>query len=100
MNDKPTGSEGLAAARLTVSGLVQGVGYRWFVMKKAGEFNLKGYARNLHNGNVEVEVEGHKFMIIDFAKELKVGSRSAHVIDIKIEWGRYENKYKGFDIKF
>jgi len=100
MNDKSTGSEGLVSAHLIISGLVQGVGYRWFVMRKAEEYNLKGYVRNLYNDDVEVEVEGYRPMILDFIKELKIGARSAHVTDIKIEWGKYENKYKNFDIKF
>lgn len=100
MNDKPTGSEGLVSARLIISGYVQGVGYRWFVMRKAEEYNLKGYVRNLYNGDVEVEVEGYRPMIIDFAKELKIGPRSAQVIDLKIEWGECENKYKNFNVKF
>ena len=100
MNDKSTGSEGLVSAQLLISGLVQGVGYRWFVMRKAEEYNLKGYVRNLYNGDVEVEAEGYKPMILDFAKELKIASRSAHVTDIKIRWGEYENRYKNFDIRF
>jgi acylphosphatase len=100
MNDKSKESDGKASANLIVSGMVQGVGYRWFVMRKAGEYNLKGYARNMYNGDVEVEVEGHKFMIIDFIKELKIGPTSAHVTDVKIKWGKCEDKYRNFDIKF
>jgi acylphosphatase len=94
MNDK------LASAHLIISGMVQGVGYRWFVMRKAKEFDLKGYVRNLYDGDVEVEAEGYQSMIVDFANELKIGSRSAHVTDINIEWGEYENKYRGFEIRF
>ena len=100
MNDKTTSSEGLVCAHVVISGLVQGVGYRWHVMRKAEEYNLKGYVRNLYNGDVEVEVEGYQPMILDFIKELRIGARSAHVTDMKIEWGEYENKYKNFDIKF
>ncbi len=100
MNDKTTGPEGLVGAHLIISGLVQGVGYRWVVMRKAEEYNLKGYVKNLYNGDVEVEVEGYRPMIIDFVKELRVGVMSAHVTDVKIEWSEYKNKYKSFDIKF
>jgi acylphosphatase len=100
MNDRPTGYQGPVSAHLIVSGYVQGVGYRWFVMRKAEEYKLKGYVRNLYSGDVEVEVEGYKPMIIDFVKELKVGPRSAQVIDVRIRWGECENKYKKFDVKF
>ena len=41
-----------------VSGLVQGVGYRWFVRGLADAAGLSGWARNLPDGRVEVELEG------------------------------------------
>ncbi len=100
MNEKSKGSEGMASAHMVISGLVQGVGYRWFVMRKAQEYNLTGYVSNLYNGDVEVEVEGHRPMILDFARELEVGPRSGHVTDMKIDWGQYRGEYKNFDVKF
>ena len=93
-------SDELVSAHLLISGLVQGVGYRWFVMRKANEYNLKGYVRNLYTDEVEVEVEGNKGLIQEFIKELRIGPRSAHVTDIKIQWRNYHGKYKNFDIKF
>lgn len=100
MNDKSKGSERMASAHVVISGLVQGVGYRWFVTRKAQEYNLTGYVRNLYNGDVEVEVEGHKPMILDFVRDLKVGPRSGQVTDMKIDWGEYESRYPSFDVKF
>ena len=41
-----------------VSGLVQGVGYRWFVRGLAMDHGLTGWARNLADGRVEVVLEG------------------------------------------
>lgn len=89
-----------AAAHIIVSGAVQGVGYRYFVYRKAGEYNLKGYVRNLYNEDVEIEVEGDKGMILDFIKDLKVGPRSAHVTAVNIEWIEYNCNYADFQIKF
>jgi acylphosphatase len=43
-------------SRFLVSGLVQGVGFRWFVARHARALNLTGYARNLPDGRVEVVV--------------------------------------------
>ena len=93
-------SDGLISAHLLISGMVQGVGYRWFVMRKANEYNLKGYVRNLYTDDVEVEVEGNRSLIMNFVKELKIGPGSAHVIDIKIQWSEYNGKYENFEIKF
>ncbi len=93
-------AEGSVSAHLLITGMVQGVGYRWFVMRRAKEYNLTGYVRNLYDGDVEVEVEGNRGLIIDFAEELKIGSHSAHVTNVKIDWGEFENKFKGFEIRF
>jgi acylphosphatase len=41
-----------------VSGSVQGVGYRWFVYRRAEAAGLSGSARNLPDGRVEVVLEG------------------------------------------
>jgi acylphosphatase len=90
----------LVSAHLLISGMVQGVGYRWFVLRKAKEYDLKGYVKNLWDGDVEVEVEGRQSLIIDFAKELKIGSMSANVTDIKMDWGAFESKFKGFEIRY
>ncbi len=42
----------------TVSGHVQGVGYRWFVRERANARGLAGSATNLPDGRVEVVLEG------------------------------------------
>lgn len=44
--------------RIVVYGRVQGVGFRYYVLKVATELGLKGHVRNLPNGTVEVEAEG------------------------------------------
>ncbi|RKY87625.1 acylphosphatase [candidate division KSB1 bacterium] len=88
------------SAKITVSGLVQGVGYRYFTYYKAKELGLKGYVRNLYNGNVEVEVEGDRGSIEILIKELKIGPRLSNVRDLKIEWKKYSGKYRSFDITY
>jgi acylphosphatase len=90
----------LVSAHLLISGMVQGVGFRWFVTRKANEYNMKGYVRNLYTDEVEVEVEGNKGLIQEFIKDLRIGPRSAQVTDIKIKWKDYQGKYENFDIRF
>ena len=48
----------MSAARFLVHGLVQGVGFRWFVARQARALGLTGYARNLPDGAVEVLARG------------------------------------------
>jgi acylphosphatase len=49
-----------AAVRLTawVEGMVQGVGFRWWVRRQALGLGLSGFAANLDDGRVEVIAEG------------------------------------------
>jgi acylphosphatase len=51
---------GTAQERLvaTVHGRVQGVGFRWFVMREAAHLGLAGWVANLADGSVEVVAEG------------------------------------------
>ncbi|MEJ7607471.1 MAG: acylphosphatase [Bryobacteraceae bacterium] len=46
------------AKRYLVRGRVQGVGFRWFVQQSAVSMKLRGWTRNLDNGDVEVYAVG------------------------------------------
>ena len=85
-------------AHIIVKGMVQGVGFRYFVHKCAIRTSLKGFVKNLFDGNVEIEIEGERSLIEEFIKEVKVGPRAAHVIDVMIEWKPVEHQYKEFTI--
>ena len=57
-------------ARISVCGVVQGVGFRPFVYRLAQEHNLKGWVRNT-SGNVEIEVEGNGGAVDNFLNDLQ-----------------------------
>ena len=86
-------------AHVLVSGLVQGVGFRYFVYNRAISFGLVGYVRNIYSGEVEIEIEGDRSMIEEFIKEVKVGPRVAHIKDLKIEWLKCSKSYTNFEIR-
>lgn len=85
--------------KLIVKGLVQGVGFRYFVYRHASRLGLRGYVRNLPNGDVEIVANGERGMIEELIKEVKVGPRAAHVRDVKVEWCEPDLQYQGFDIR-
>ncbi len=87
-------------AHIIIKGLVQGVGFRWFVEWEAKQLRLNGYVKNLFDGDVEVEVEGDRGLIEELIEKLKVGNRLSHVTDVQISWQDYKNKYKNFRIAF
>jgi acylphosphatase len=84
---------------VSVSGLVQGVGFRYFVFHKAISLTLAGYVRNLFSGDVEIEAEGDRSLVEEFIKHVKVGPRAAHVTDIKIEWIKCTGTNSGFEVR-
>jgi acylphosphatase len=86
-------------AHVVVSGLVQGVGFRYFAFHRANHLGLVGYVRNSFSGEVEIEIEGDRSLIEEFIKEVKVGPRVAQVKDLKIEWLECENSHKSFVIR-
>ena len=62
-----------------ISGIVQGIGYRWFVVGAAAKFALTGLVRNRPDGTVEGEAQGEKTGIEAFLKELRTGHPEAEV---------------------
>lgn len=65
---------------ITISGIVQGVGFRPFVFGLAARFRLSGYARN-HGGHVTVEVEGEQEALERFAAALTADTPALARID-------------------
>lgn len=86
-------------ACIVVRGLVQGVGFRYFVFRHASRLNLRGYVQNLYNGDVEIEVEGDRSLIEELINNVKVGPRAAHVADLRIEWKEPNQNFHGFEIR-
>lgn len=85
-------------ARFVVRGLVQGVGYRWFVRRAATRLGLSGVARNLDDGTVEVLVEGPASGIAGLEAELRRGPSMAQVQGVdKSELPHEVHLPKGFE---
>jgi acylphosphatase len=66
-----------------VTGRVQGVGFRYFVMNAAVELGLTGWVRNRRDGSVEVVAEGDLDRLQDLVRALQKGPRSSAVRDVK-----------------
>jgi acylphosphatase len=62
-----------------VKGRVQGVGFRWFVHREAGERGLKGWVRNSDSGEVEVMAAGSAEKLAELRAALERGSRGSRV---------------------
>ncbi|MBU4011140.1 MAG: carbamoyltransferase HypF, partial [Proteobacteria bacterium] len=70
--------------RITIQGIVQGVGFRPFVCVQAKNRNITGYVNNTSLG-VEMEIEGTPGALEDFLQAVRINPPpAAHVTDIKI----------------
>ncbi len=85
-------------AQITVTGLVQGVGFRWFVQKRAAELSLRGFVKNLDNGDVYAEAEGEKDIVEALIEKIKKGPSFSRVKDVRITWKEPENAAGDFFI--
>ena len=69
----------MSQLHVRVSGLVQGVGFRWFVRERARRLGLSGWVRNLPDGSVEVVAVGDDAQIELLKGELRRGPPGAVV---------------------
>ena len=65
-----------------VTGVVQGVGFRWFVRERARRLGLAGWVRNLPDGSVEVFAEGDQGQLDLLEGELQKGPQGARVASL------------------
>lgn len=83
---------------IIVKGIVQGVGFRYFVHNQAVHLGLKGYVKNLYDGTVEIDVEGDRSLIEELIKEVKIGHRFAHITEVVINWKEVNKHYNNFEV--
>lgn len=81
---------------ITVSGRVQGVGFRFFTQGEANKLRLTGWVKNLNNGDVTMEVQGAAEDVEELISRLKKGNGFSKVTDIEIKdlaVDKEENKF-------
>ena len=82
MDPVPPGTSRLGR-RFVVSGRVQGVGFRYFVLRRAQALGLTGWTRNLEDGAVEVRAWGGEGDLAKLGELLATGPRSAKVTNVE-----------------
>jgi len=82
-----------------VTGRVQGVGFRYYVMTAANELGLVGWVRNRRDGSVEVVAEGELDILKKLVRVLERGSRSSMVSEVKAELQETSGEFQSFNAR-
>ena len=85
-------------ARVIISGMVQGVSFRYFVASMAKKAGVSGWVRNTEDGKVEAVFEGDEDSVKKMVDSCRTGPPSSNVESIDVRWGAYSGKYERFTI--
>ena len=78
----------VVARKFIISGVVQGVGFRFFTQRAAARHQVRGYVKNLKDGRVETLAEGSEKAVEEFKQDLTAGpafSNVEHLEEIVVE---------------
>jgi acylphosphatase len=87
------------ARRYTISGRVQGVGFRFFTEERARLEGLHGWVRNMPDGRVEIAAEGEAEAVDRFERHVRQGPRGARVDDVEVDHVAPTGHATGFSIR-
>ena len=93
------GSANGSRVRAILTGRVQGVGFRYFVMNEAANLGLVGYVRNSRTHNeLEVVAEGRRDHLERLLTAARRGPPGARVDDLTLTWTDVSGHYDSFRI--
>lgn len=88
------------AVHIIVRGLVQGVGFRYFVLRRAQPLGLTGWVRNLPNGTVEIHAEGPESRLQQLLDLVASGPSGARVTEVEHFWTTATGAFTDFQVRF
>jgi len=95
--DGPAG--GTARLEAVVHGRVQGVGYRYFVQRRATALGLVGWVANERDGSVRCVVEGPVPALRQLIIDLSDGPLGARVEAVDTTWAAPSDAFASFDVR-
>lgn len=87
---------GQACLRMTVSGRVQGVGFRYYVVECAQTLGINGWVRNTWDGKVELAAEGPRPDLEILRDRVRQGPPASFVADVQESWEPPAGKFSRF----
>ena len=87
-------------AHVVIHGRVQGVFFRAYTADEANALEVKGWVRNLPNGNVEAVFEGEEKAVQNMIAWCRQGPPRAHVTRVDVDQEPYWGEFHGFKIEY
>ncbi|MES2436382.1 MAG: acylphosphatase [Patescibacteria group bacterium] len=81
-----------------IYGNVQGVFFREYAKKRAGELGVTGYVKNLDDGTVELVAQGEDADLRTYLGYVSVGPEDGEVESINVQWGPLDVRESGFSL--
>ena len=81
-----------------VKGEVQGVGFRYFLIRRAQALGLNGWVQNRDDGTVEFVAEGSRRDLEQLERAAREGPRMARVTAVEVNWSQATGGLDRFDI--
>ena len=81
-----------------VKGDVQGVGFRYFLIRRAQALGLEGWVTNRDDGAVEFVAEGRRTDLEQLERAAREGPRMARVATVEVNWSNATGGLDRFDI--
>lgn len=83
-----------------VRGDVQGVGFRYFLMRDAQRLGLRGWVRNRDDGAVEFVAEGPRQDLERLLEAARRGPSQARVAEVRADWSQASGGLEPFDLTY
>ncbi|MBU1120796.1 acylphosphatase [Candidatus Micrarchaeota archaeon] len=84
---------------LMVTGVVQGVGFRFAVRNLADSIRVNGFVRNVSDGRVEIVAEGREEVLKRMIEEIR-NFNFTHVKKVEEKWEETKNEFNEFEIRY
>ncbi|MGH7763777.1 MAG: acylphosphatase [Candidatus Dormibacteraceae bacterium] len=81
-----------------IHGDVQGVGFRYFLLRRGQGLGLSGWVRNNDDGTVELVAEGPKRNLEQLRQAAEEGPRLARVRRVEVRWSSGSGSLDSFEL--
>ena len=87
-------------AHVLISGHVQGVFYRSSTQRQAHALGVRGWVRNLPDGQVEAVFEGDQAAVERILAWCRRGPPNAYVTDVDVRYEPFVGEFTGFAVRY